>query len=666
MNFVLLQKLLSTRYMKTIKLTLSLIFLLLGTTVYAQNVEDIEANLKTMERIKKDTEHYIHESASDKSYELAIDKAVGLLARQIMTDVQSESTMTMEEKNINGEITGSTSFSNVIKTASDIRVTGYQSLLVGKPTKKSNNYTAFVYITTERVSEIIEEQKQAEAKAAEETKQAKMKAAREREKKLNDDVNFYYNQGLKSLSSLRIGNALKSFYSGYIISSGTQATIKRDGDQPADAVFIQLLDETLHNITIICEVDDEENLDKKATIFKKQLGFYYRSDDNILKKLDGLDFKYNDGNKYVNGARVRDGISTAELRRNLPRIELSCIYAADHNELDPIVRDVLESKTVKPLSLSSADKTIECHLETIPKIEYDGEVATFEKETDPIESVKEQNISRFDHLTDIMIDIEDAIQKKNYNSVKPYFTENGYDCFDKLIRYGNASIIEAPCRYDFIDFGNMIICRSITMKFKFKNNKQFVENVTFRFNKEDQIESLAFTLTDIAQHDIMDNEDWSRDSKITRLTFMEDYQTAYALKRIDYLEQIFSDDALIITGYKVKKRIEGDGITYKNHTHLDTLSKSQYIAKLRRHFNNKEYINLNFTETDFTQASDPRLKDVFGIRLRQEYFSSNYCDIGYLFLLVDLREDLPVIHVRAWQEDKLPLKDLISLKNFRF
>ncbi len=639
------------RDMKTVKLVLSFIFLLFGSIAYAQDIDNIEANLKTMDKIINDSEHYLHETAKAESYEKAIDKALGMLARQIMTNVQSESTMVMKEENLNGEITSSITFSNVTNTISDVSMSGYQSLMVGKPTKKTNKYTAFVYISAERASKIVEDLKQAE-----------IEEALERKKKLDNNVNFYYTQGLNSLEKLRIGNALKFFYSGYIISSGTQATIDRDGEQPADVVFIQLLDETLHNISIICE--DEDNLGKNPTIYKKQLGFYYHTSDNVLKKLDGLDFKYNDGNKYVNGAHVRDGISIAELRRDLNNIQLSCIYAFDINELDPVVREALESKTIKTLSISSADKTVECHLETTPKVEFDGEIATFEEETDPIQSVKEQDISRFDHLTDIMIDIEDAIRNNKYNSVKPYFTENGFDCFDKLIRYGNASIIETPYRYDFIDFGDLIICRSITMQFKFKNNKQFVENVTFRFNKEDQIESLAFTLTDIAQHDIMDNEDWSRDSKITLLTFMEDYQTAYALKRFDYLEQIFSDNALIISGYKVMKKIDGDGIKYKNQIHLDTLSKSQYMAKLRRHFGNKEYINLNFTETDFTQASS--LKDIFGIRLRQEYYSSNYSDEGYLFLLVDLREELPVIHVRAWQEDKLPLKKLISLRNFRF
>ena len=46
------------------------------------------------------------------------------------------------------------------------------------------------------------------------------------------------------------------------------------------------------------------------------------------------------------------------------------------------------------------------------------------------------------------------------------------------------------------------------------------------------------------------------------------------------------------------------------------------------------------------------------------YAEDNYGDVGYLFLLVDLRSELPIIHVRAWQNDKLPLGSLIELNDF--
>ena len=57
-------------------------------------------------------------------------------------------------------------------------------------------------------------------------------------------------------------------------------------------------------------------------------------------------------------------------------------------------------------------------------------------------------------------------------------------------------------------------------------------------------------------------------------------------------------------------------------------------------------------------------EDIFGVRLLQEYHSTTYGDIGYLFLMVDLRDtQRPVIHVRAWQPDKVDLNKLVTLKD---
>ena len=593
--------------------------------------QNIEANRKTMNKIIMDTEHYHHATAVADSFDLAINDAVAMLASQIMTNVRSEASSVIMEQNLNGEISGSSYFSNVIKTFTDVRLTDYHVLMVGKPTKKTKTYTAFVYISSERVSEIIEELKQAE-----------IEAAIEREKQLKNDINFYYDEGLRAINDIRIGDALKYFYWGYLISSDTKMVLERnEKKQPADAVFSLLLDQTLSNINIICEGQKEERINEFQSLYVKQLGFYYKTGDNSYKRITCLDFKYHNGNTYVEGPRVRDGVSVAELHYDLDHTNLHCIYNYDSSETPLQLQEMVKDKKNK--TFASADKYVifdNTQKEEIASIMEPPTVSTYIAET----PLPNNDTTRIDTLRNIMFDIEDAIRNKRYGSVANHFTIDGYECFNKLIRYGNASIIGEP-QYDFITFGHLIICRSITMQFRFRNNKKFVENVVFRFNEDDKIESLAFALTDVAEHDIMDNEDWKRDSKLTLMSFMEDYQTAYALGRIDYLERIFSENALIISGYKVLTKVSSDGIKLRGYTHYDTLSKSQYMAKLRRHFKTKEYINLNFTETDFSQAWST--EDFFGIRVRQEYFSNNYGDVGYLFLLVDLREEDPVIHIRA-------------------
>ena len=643
MNSVLLHKL-STRLMKTAKLTTSLILILLGLMVHAQ---DIEENRKIMNRIMMDTEHYQYATAVADSFDLAIQNAVGQLAGQIMTNVQSTTTITMEEQDINGEISSATYFSNINKTFTDVRLTDYHVLMTGKPTKKKKTYEVFVYINSEKVEEIIEEIKEAE-----------IVAAREKERQLKNDVRFYYDEGLKAIKDIRIGDALKCFYWGYLLASGTNVEVERfKKSQPADALFSVLLDQTLSNINVLCEGQKTDRVNEFQSLYVKKLGFYYTDSSNVYHRITCLDFKYHNGNTYVDGPRVRDGVSVAELHYNLDKTNIHCIYNYDSSETPQELQEKVKNKKNK--TYASADKIVEFDTEYIETPETSPAPIPL---VDYSTAMQKQDIdsARLETLVDMMLDIEEGIRNKIYGDIANYFTEDGYDCFNKLIRYGNASIIGQP-KYEFVTFGDLVICRSITMQFRFRNNKKFVENVVFRFNEDNQIESLAFALTDVAQHDIMDNNDWNRDSKLTLLSFMEDYQTAYALGRIEYLERIFSENALIISGYKVFNKVSSDGVKLRGYTHYDTMSKSQYMAKLRRHFKTKEYINLNFTETDFNQAGG--IKDFFGIRVRQEYFSSNYGDVGYLFLLVDLREDVPVIHVRAWQDDKLPTDQLFSLKD---
>lgn len=630
--------------MKTVKLTATLILIYSGLFLHAQ---DIEVNRSIMNRIMLDTEHYQYATAIADSFDIAIRQAVSLLAGQIMTKVQSETIVTEEEKDINGEISSATIFTNINKTFTDVRLIDYHVLMVGKPTKKKKNYEAFVYISSGKVEEILNEIKQAE-----------IEAAHERERQLKSDVQFYYDEGLRALEDIRIGDALKCFYWGYLLSSGTNVELERKKTmQPADALFSTLLDQTLSNINVLCEGQKTERINEYQSLYVKKLGFYYTDSSHVYHRITCLDFKYNDGNTFVDGPRVRDGISVAELRYNLDKTYVHCIYNYDSSETPQQLQEKVKNKKSK--IYPSAEKLVEFDTEYIEEPVTNPASAPL---VDYNTASQKQCIdsARIETLTAMMLSLETGIRNKIYGDIANYFTEDGYECFNKLIRYGNASIIGQP-RYEFVTFGDLIICRSITMQFRFRNNKKFVENVVFRFNKDNQIESLAFALTDVAQHDIMDNKDWSPESKLTLLSFMEDYQTAYALGRIEYLERIFSENALIISGYKVFNKVSSDGIKLHGYTHYDTMSKSQYMAKLRKHFKTKEYINLNFTETDFNEAGG--IKDFFGIRVRQEYFSSNYGDVGYLFLLVDLREEVPVIHVRAWQDDKLPAEQLFSLKD---
>ena len=135
------------------------------------------------------------------------------------------------------------------------------------------------------------------------------------------------------------------------------------------------------------------------------------------------------------------------------------------------------------------------------------------------------------------------------------------------------------------------------------------------------------------------------------LDYVEQFRTAYNRKDIGFLEEVFSEDALIITG-KVVHRKKGDRVAIlKNSPDIvyTTDSKREYITRLKtRVFPSNSYIRVNFS--DITVSKHPTLEGYYGVMLKQGYESSIYSDEGYLFMIWDFRdESRPQIHVRTWQ-----------------
>jgi hypothetical protein len=258
----------------------------------------------------------------------------------------------------------------------------------------------------------------------------------------------------------------------------------------------------------------------------------------------------------------------------------------------------------------------------------------------------------------IVNNIITAIKAKNYGAVQDYFTEDGYDMYNRLINYGTASILGTP-NLNFYQLGDRVICRSVPMKFAFKNNnRSFVEDVTFTFDANKKIESIAFGLDKAARDDIFNREaaGWTDSIRMVIATFLENYKTAFALKRADYIKSIFDDDAIIIVGHVIKKAQK----SAENNKYLDNemvkhtrLSKQEYIRNVERSFKSNQFINIRFTDNDVKKMGVGA--DTYGIQIHQDYYSSSYSDTGYLFLMVDLNDiDQPCIKVRTWQPKRDP------------
>lgn len=144
------------------------------------------------------------------------------------------------------------------------------------------------------------------------------------------------------------------------------------------------------------------------------------------------------------------------------------------------------------------------------------------------------------------------------------------------------------------------------------------------------------------------------------IDFIENYRTSYNRKDLKYIESVFSDNALIITGKVVKEKPKSDyalqslgseKIVYQKRT------KKEYIANLKKVFASNKYLNVIFNEVEVIQH--PKLTDIYGVTLKQEWNSDRYRDVGFVFLMIDFQDELhPLIQVRTWQPEKLDGKVL--------
>ena len=82
-------------------------------------------------------------------------------------------------------------------------------------------------------------------------------------------------------------------------------------------------------------------------------------------------------------------------------------------------------------------------------------------------------------------------------------------------------------------------------------------------------------------------------------------------------------------------------------------SKKEYLDKLRKTFGSNEYVNIRFADIDISKAGS-KYGELYGVQVKQDYFSSRYGDSGYLYLQINFNDfDNPLIEVRTWQPERM-------------
>lgn len=200
-------------------------------------------------------------------------------------------------------------------------------------------------------------------------------------------------------------------------------------------------------------------------------------------------------------------------------------------------------------------------------------------------------------------------------------------------------------------------------------NESEYQEAVISFDNQGNIESFYLSIGMNLYMNVVKNNKEITDLRRRQLIldYVEQFRTSYNTKDINFLEQVFSDDALIITGKVIKQSSQDhlplpDKIIYKKQT------KQEYITNLKRVFAANSYIKVTFDEIKVMRH--PTNANFYGVTLHQGYTSNKYHDDGYLFLLWDFTdEDQPKIHVRTWQPDQLngdriPEDDIFGLNDF--
>ena len=399
------------------------------------------------------------------------------------------------------------------------------------------------------------------------------------------------------------------------------------------------------------------------------------------KPVKNIDYQFFDGKTWSKVLSAKDGKGFVEVKPDSKIDQYRIKYEITPAHLQHLFREVsLVENALAPEAKGTdggtrsakthSDQTVAAASESSArKIDFS---AVKRKVLDVVarEEFQREPDSTRSGLTPVVFssEYEDIVSKicKGISSgadVSEYFTPDGYEIFTRLIRYGNARVLNFS-DLNFYELGDEVYSRSVPMVFSFKGNqRQFVENIVFTFNKDKKICDLSFSLGKETVQGIVSQTGWTEEARIILISFLENYKTAYVLKRLDYVSSIFDDDALIITG-RVLRNVKGPNEYSGNrYVTLSRQSKANYIKNLSRVFASQEYINIQFSDCEVMKLG--KGEQLFGIKIRQEYFSTTYSDSGYLFILVDLRDyQSPVIHVRTWQDE--PDKDFGVIGPYNF
>ncbi len=641
---------------KALRLIAILCVLTLGVPAFGQSVADYKARIET-QKVRNDI-HWGEASAS--TPDGARERAIENMTLKIKSVVKSGASLNLSNS-ANGA--GDEDFSSNYERSTFAVIENLKEICYEETNSKTQytKYTCFVYITDKDYKKIQQDR--------------------------NTEELDLINAGIEMEQQVNLAGALRNYTWAHTVIKAfndTDLKVEVNGRKlTAYSWLAQKIESILTNLKF--EINENSVTDfgvgsdkYSVTVNTTYNGYPVSSldvsydnteamqstlatDGNLILSyptLDGLkSLTFNIQYGYAADAKTQNGIIEAaysgmsadrRLNLNCSRKEIPFKYNAGKNKAK---RTSLDTSNDKVFAQS-----------VLPDVKPEREALDRSQVAAPTNmTVAESCIER-------MRSVEVALKTKKYEPVHDLFTPEGWKIFSLLTSKSKISVT-GKADYNIEETPLFLRGTAIPIKVS-RGGKSASERLVFRFDKDTgRISSVAFALTHRAESDIFRAQgSWQLDSRYSILTFMEDYQTAFHTQELSYIEKIFSENAIIITGMftdgnsghfeddVLKSRganKRGKRVVYKTQT------KSEYLKNLKRCFDNNNWTHIDFEDTEIrkipTSMAD---NDVMWIELKQTWKSSGYCDTGFLALQINLVPSGSKINVRTWTPDFVEIEEL--------
>lgn len=576
------------------RLTLALgIIITMALTVTAQGVDGIKRNSS-----------YLYGEGGGVTLQAAKEAALADLIQKISVTVHSDFTSKERELNQDGNVTSDAEYQSIIRSYSTATLTNVKTIVL----KPEPDASVFLYIAKSEIDRIFES-----------------RVAKAKEFVGNAD---------EALKNGQIDDALRYYYWSYCLVKSlrypNEAKIFVDGQERSLLVWLPTrIDDVMGKV----KVQSRRTADNTYEITATYDGRPVRS----------MDYTYFDGVDNSPVYSILDGKGLVELR---PGMAMDAVQLKLEYEFRGLSRNDSEVEAVvgamKPAVYRRA----------YHRVALDGAASPEESTSTDVNGSMQSPLALTDMGTlgtAVMKPVMQALRSGSIEQCRKKFTAEGWEEFSKLMGYGKVTLMD-DIHLDYFADGDCVVCRGLPVSCRFNRGRVFNEKLSFYIDSNSkQITHVAMGLGREAMNDVvLGHLDWSEKSRTRIVGFLEDYRTAYATKNLEYLDKVFDDNAVIVLGKRlqVAPQLNKEGYMNNHRVQFTQLTKREFLRNLRRQFQSKDYINLHFSQNRIYQLQ--KGVERYGIEIKQDYYSSNYGDTGYLTLIFDLTNpDQPVIHVRT-------------------